>query len=93
MTLVLTVFDLVSTCEPLNTTSGVCLTKLPTSAFQRASNKETEQFYSTDSSLTKCVRLFSMFLSVPEKTIWKLDNENILVVMIIRLKRNISIFV
>ena len=34
-----------------------------------------------------------MFLSVPEKTIWKLDNENILVVMIIRLKRNISIFV
>ena len=34
-----------------------------------------------------------MFLSVPEKTIWKLDNENILLVMILRLKRNISIFV
>ena len=34
-----------------------------------------------------------MFLSVPENTIWKLDNENILVVMILSLKRNISIFV
>ena len=34
-----------------------------------------------------------MFLSVPEKTIWKLDNESILLVMILRLKRNISILV
>ena len=34
-----------------------------------------------------------MFLSVPEKTIWKLDNENILLVMILSLKRNISILV
>ena len=34
-----------------------------------------------------------MFQSVPENTIWKLDNENNLVVMILRLKRNISIFV